>query len=258
MPCRLNRLRLWQGRLLLESTQHPSSLFVTLTYSDEFLPHKGWLKPVDLQRYLKRVRRSHDSPVRFFAVGEYGDKTWRPHFHLALFGDFRSEQRDDRLYHAAVVDSWKFGHVHLGLLTPQSAAYMTRYTVKRMCRDGDPRLDGRTPEFVRMSLRPGIGKLALQEMGTHFLDRKGCAFLAASGDVPTQFIHQGKRYSLGRYLQTKLREEIGREPGTPVRVQLERSAKRLGEDKVVRESVRRQHGNIAAKRVQSVKSKDTL
>lgn len=49
------------------------------------------LWPQDLQKFLKRIRitldrhfinTSYDSKIKFFAVGEYGPKSYRPHFHI--------------------------------------------------------------------------------------------------------------------------------------------------------------------------------
>lgn len=259
-PCRINRLRLWQGRLLLESTQHPVSLFVTLTYDDVHLPVGETVVPRHLQLFLKRVRKYEKArAVRFFGVGEYGDKTWRPHYHVALFGSFVVERDDNGYARCGSVDrSWTQGYVHIGLITPESAGYLTAYTLKRMMQNGDPRLEGRHPEFIRMSLRPGIGKPALATIGGNLTDRKGAAFLAAKGDVPTQFTVHGKTYGLGRYLTQKLREEVGRERACPSAVQLAVSAERLAVPREVRESVRKQHANIAARKVQQRKQKVKL
>lgn len=265
MPCRLNRLRLWQGRLLLEAQAHPSSLFVTLTYSPEHLPHKGWLVPRDLQLFLKRLReerrRKHEGQIRFFAVGEYGEQTWRPHYHLALFGDFsQSVLADDGYLRVPVVQrSWKMGFAHVGELTHASAAYLVRYTLKRLVRDGDPLLEGRRPEFCRMSRNPGIGRVLLPEMVDALTaERKGAAFLAARGDVPTEFTTSAGTFSLGRYLTRELREELGRPVGQPASVSLRRSAERLSQDPSQRASVRLHHSRVAEQRVRNRKQKGDL
>ena len=74
-------------RILLEQLLHEYSSFITLTYSEDSSPDDGSLRPCDLQKWLKRIRRSVvPAKLRFFGVGEYGDKFARPHYHVALFG----------------------------------------------------------------------------------------------------------------------------------------------------------------------------
>lgn len=260
MSCRLNRLRLWQGRLLLEAQEHPSSLFVTLTYSPENLPHKGWLVPRDMQLFLKRLRRFHARPVRFFGVGEYGEQTWRPHYHLALFGDFNTFVDESfRLRCSVISKAWTLGHVHVGLLTPASAAYLTRYTLKRLVKDGDPLLEGRRPEFARMSRRPGLGRSAADNAVRAYTEtRQGSALLAVSGDVPGDFIYQGRRYTWGRYLTRYMRSELGRPAGQPDAVSLARSAEICAQDPKQRETVRVHHSRVAEQRVNNRRLKGDL
>lgn len=182
----------------------------------------------------------------------------RPHYHLALYGEFDLYQ-DEQLNHQCDVikESWTLGHVHIGLLTTESAGYLTRYTLKRLTRPDDQRLEGKKPEFALMSTRPGIGQKSVLKMADGLLDRKGSALMAKKGDVPSEFIVHGKRYYLGRYLQNELRSETGRDKGTPRDMQLKFSENKLRQDRKVRESVRRQHARIAANRVkhQSLKGK---
>jgi len=189
IPCRLNRRRTWTARLLLEQRSHSVSSFVTLTYSDEFLPFGGTLSPRDLQLFLKRLRkRLAPEKVRYFACGEYGDVTNRPHYHLALFGCADA---------VVIGDAWECGGVHVGELNEQSAAYVVSYTVKRMTAKEDERLGGRHPEFARMSLRPGIGAHAVPSLCDSLVTESGSVGLLALGDVPTVLKEGGKNYPIG-------------------------------------------------------------
>lgn len=81
-----------------------------------------------------------------------------------------------------------------------------------MTRADDPRLDGRHPEFARMSLRPGIGLGALDEVAKtlhHFnLD-------TTQTDVPVSLRHGAKELPLGRYLRRKLRVKLGKPEKAP-------------------------------------------
>ena len=87
LPCRINKRREWTFRLELEASLHEHNSFVTLTYADQFLPEDGSVNPRHTQLWLKRLRKVLDPrKVRFFLCGEYGDQTFRPHYHACLFG----------------------------------------------------------------------------------------------------------------------------------------------------------------------------
>lgn len=200
-PCRINRRRVWSWRMFLESLCHDHSAFVTLTYDEEHLPHGATLEPPALQSFLKRLRASHSRPLRFFAVGEYGEHTHRPHYHLALFG---LSPVDGHL----VDRSWPDGHVHIGDLTPSSANYIAGYVVKKMTHASDPRLAGRHPEFARMSLRPGIGAPAMQVLRDALNNQVGLSEIRSTGDVPRNLQLGRQSIPLARYLRKRLREEL--------------------------------------------------
>lgn len=205
LPCRINRRRLWSARLVLEATQHEHSLFLTLTYSPEYLPHSVEVRHGQL--FLKRLReRIKPLRVRYYLVGEYGDLTGRPHYHVALYGT-----RDVDAIRAA----WPYGHVHVGQITEHSAAYVVGYLCKGMTKEEDARLNGRKPEFARMSLKPGIGAGAVPALAAGTLSYSGAKFVSATGDVPGVVRFAGRKLPLGRYLKRKLREEVGMPPETP-------------------------------------------
>lgn len=175
--CRLERARQWTVRVMHEAQCHAENCFITLTYDDEHLAEPG-LVYADFQGFMKRLR-SRVSPrqVRFFMCGEYGDQLGRPHFHAALFGEgFRADRyvwRDfgsGRVsYRSPLLESvWPFGLSSIGELTRESAAYVARYVLKKVSGSGAEvhyehvdretgEIRDRSPEFVRMSLRPGIG-----------------------------------------------------------------------------------------------------
>lgn len=62
------------------------AVFLTLTYDDEHLPITGSLVKKDLQNFWKRLRKDYEKPIRYYACGEYGDNTMRPHYHAIVFG----------------------------------------------------------------------------------------------------------------------------------------------------------------------------
>ena len=155
--------------MVLESFCHDESLFITLTYDSEHLPFPGSLDPAHLRNFLKRLRfhfdKSFGGRLRFFGVGEYGDKSWRPHYHAILFGvGYAHVGLVERAWQDS--DGESIGWVHCGDVTPESCQYVAGYTTKKMTTTHDDRLiafrrEGVNlhPEFARQS--KGIGAPAL-------------------------------------------------------------------------------------------------
>jgi len=149
---------------------------VTLTYSPQNIPPYGSLRIRDWQLFAKRLRKKI-GPFRFFHCGEYGTETGRPHYHACIFGvDFSGDRqhfatsKGNRIYRSPLLeDTWALGHTSVGDLTYESAAYVARYTLKKVtgekADDHYARIDPDTgevvqiqPEYVTMSRNPGIGK----------------------------------------------------------------------------------------------------
>lgn len=196
--------------MLLEALVHPSASFVTLTYAPENVPAGGNLEVRDMQLFLKRLRRFHESgSIRYFGVGEYGDHTWRPHYHLALYGVSVDQKKD-------IENAWGLGHVGVGTLTKDSAAYIGGYVVKKLTNPHDSRLLGRKPEFARMSLRPGIGAPAIAQVAEALLNKHGWDYIGENGDVPNVLRSESGTLPLGRYLRSRLRVAMNfTEHGSP-------------------------------------------
>lgn len=76
----------------------------------------------------------------------------------------------------------------------------------------DTRLNGRHPEFARMSLRPGIGQSALHEVAHEILNLN---LEERMDDVPSSLRHGTRLLPLGRYLRQSLRELVGRDKAAP-------------------------------------------
>lgn len=250
-PCHINRKRLWTSRLMLESHQHEVSSFVTLTYNEENVPSDGSLHAPDVTNFLKRLRWNLGlQRVRYFAVGEYGESTWRPHYHLALFGVMDQD---------LIESSWGRGNVHVGFLTPESASYMASYLNKGMTKGDDVRLKGRQPEFARMSRRPGIGAEAMAAIAKWLCTKTGARYLAETGDVPSVVRSNGVQWPLGRYLRQQIRKEIGMDEGAPKEVLVRQSYEKVLElERIGRDAYehKRAHGaNVAAQRVALTRSK---
>lgn len=176
--CRLERSRQWAMRCVHEAQCHSDNCFITLTYSDDYLPLNGSLDLSHFQKFMKRLRFKYSPKlIRFFHCGEYGDLNRRPHYHACLFGhDFDDkilwsiDKDSNRLYISKILsDLWGKGYCTVGSLTFETAAYTARYILKKVTGDLaddhylniDP-VTGEChkllPEYTTMSRRPGIAK----------------------------------------------------------------------------------------------------
>lgn len=193
--------------MLLEALVSPGvSLFSTLTYSPRMAPAGGSLNLRDYQLFLKRLRKLV-GPFRYYIVGEYGERNFRPHYHAALFG-----VSDTRSVTAAWhMGDFPVGHVDHRELGPESAHYMLGYMTKRMTDSEDPRLQGRFPEFARMSLKPGIGALAMEEVIRLMYSSVG----SQMSEVPRVLRVGGRIYPLGSYLRAWIERELRARAGLP-------------------------------------------
>lgn len=166
----------WSFRIQQELKGAASAHFITLTYSDEH--NTGSLCKRDIQLFLKRLRKhfnivlSDDLPsyytpistgqslafkspqIRYYCVGEYGTKTFRPHYHLILFNLCTKNLE------LLITKTWDKGIVHVGTVTPSSIAYVTKYVITR----DEYHWEQEQKPFALMSRRPGIGANYLATM----------------------------------------------------------------------------------------------
>lgn len=181
--CKIDRSRMWAFRCLAENRMHLESWFITLTYDDQHLPVDGKIRKRDLQLFFKRLR-FNGFKFRYFASGELGDLSKRPHYHALLFGLHLDPDKlklwkpgKYPLYnHPDIEKCWPFGYAVLGGVSYDSAQYVAKYVIKKY---GDE--DG----FITMSRRPGLGFAYMAEHYNPFSgsitigDGKGRALVCA-------------------------------------------------------------------------------
>lgn len=174
--------------------------FTTLTYAPEHLPTSGTLIPRHLTLFLKRLRKT--LPFRYYAVGEYGSKTNRPHYHALLFTEDRLDVPE------AITAAWQLGLTHTGLASPEGMQYVAGYTLKKLTswKETHPGLE---PEFARMSRMPGIGAGAVPSLASAINTDAATAEIAERGDVPYAMRLAGHILPLGRFVRTRYRVEAG-------------------------------------------------
>lgn len=220
LGCEQSYSRGWVLRLLCEAETTKPVYFLTLTYDDAHLPSDRSLRKHDLSQFVNSLRSrfwlhseldgfssvdDHNTGVRFYGVGEYGDHTFRPHYHVILFGfpindlkPFGHAVNGDVTYTSKILsDVWHRGYVYVGEFNEASAAYVSRYCLKKqVAQEWQIKLlkdNGLSPEFALMSRRPGIGSDFIK---FHFSDVK---------DTGSLFFH-GRSYNLPRYYSGKLAE----------------------------------------------------
>lgn len=198
--CRMEKARQWGLRCLHEKKMWSHNQYVTLTYSDEFLPPGGSVCLRDVQLFMKRLRKAKGSckenPLRFFLGAEYGDENRRPHYHALLFNcDFpdrlfwSNNKRGEPLYTSRELSElWGQGHCSLGEVTFDSAVYCAKYALKKInitahssdeakaefarryiVYDEFGEVYERDVEFAVMSRRPGIGSGYYEKFGSEVL-----------------------------------------------------------------------------------------
>lgn len=175
--CKIDKANDWATRCYLETKQWQNSCFLTITYNDKNLPKNRSLKKSDIQKFLKRLRHHHkgieywnnprtgkkEKPIRYLYCGEYGPKTLRPHYHMALWNwkptdlkYFDKTKNGDILYTSKELEKiWGNGFILIGNLEYQSSSYIARYTTKKIFEKNN--ITGREPEYIDMSRNGGIG-----------------------------------------------------------------------------------------------------
>ena len=156
LGCRTNRAQTWALRCQLELQNHKEAVFATLTYDDEHKPIT--LDKTHVSTYLKKIRKTIPNKLRFFASGEYGEYTQRPHYHAIIYGA-------SQLHTPQLEKAWEKGHIHVDTATPANIAYTAGYCSKKIGYRREPheRIDPSTgevytwqPPFIQMSRNPGI------------------------------------------------------------------------------------------------------
>lgn len=163
--CKANERQEWVFRLKQEAKVSNYSLFITLTYDDEHVPDGLNVNKRDVQLFLKRLRKNFASgELRYYIVSEYGDHTFRPHYHGLLF--FRDKPLNEAKLFDIITNSWQNGFCKYGKVELASIVYCTKYCLKKGITP-----PGRLPVFRLMSkMNGGLGVTYIDSMGVFHVD----------------------------------------------------------------------------------------
>lgn len=209
-PCRTRKIDEWAFRLTQEEKRSISAYFVTLTYNEfnvpitanKFMtllkkdvtnkylydysvdPPRRYRNPDfdhsyvkrDLPSFFKRLRKTQDAKIKYYAVGEYGSQTKRPHYHMILYNitapmyPIGEDKNGNMKYLCPTIEKcWPFGTIDIGGLTSDSAAYCAKY-VSKPRRIPEHKRDDRQKEFSIMSKGLGENYITEATLKYHQLD----------------------------------------------------------------------------------------
>lgn len=186
----------WSFRLKEELKASWNAFFITLTYEPGrepiYIDENGEVFEViqkrEFQLFMKRFRdyqsKQTDIRIRYYAVGEYGTKNDRPHYHAIVFNVHAKTMKN-------LSKLWGEGFVHIGYVTDASIHYVTKYHVNRIYKHGYE------DEFQPFSLMSkGLGKqYIVNNSKLHQETRR------------TYVINNGYKQRLPRYFKEKIFNE---------------------------------------------------
>ena len=167
-----------------------------------------------LQNATPETRRILENVVvRYVAVGEYGNSTLRPHYHVLVFG---LPPEEIKRY---AEKAWPYGRVAVDRIrwdSPKDKERQLRYICKHMTdrigslEEEQGKLKDRQKEFMLASKKPPIGSLSIsyQRLLSNYTKGGGDRLVAETGDVGKAVRIDGKIYPLSDWQLNKLREDL--------------------------------------------------
>lgn len=200
IPCLKRRSSHWSFRILQESKTAKSSCFITLTYDQVPLSPNGLptLLKRDYQTFFKRLRKlaphkKGKKRLKYFACGEYGTKTARPHYHAIVFNLPQNLINNSDI----ICNTWNHGHVLVTNSNLKTINYVVGYINKGGYKKQIDKVHGvyddRITEFQLMS--KGLGESYLTpSMVKYYKDRKLFCIVHEDGQI----------LSMPRYYKNKI------------------------------------------------------
>lgn len=231
----------WSFRLMQEYREADTSIFITLTYSNQKIPHtedgemtlsymhitefirtlrsenhKHWHKQYfgdyknqkDYNLELKVIRKIHK--IKHYIVGEYGSKTERPHYHAILFNlhpkiisDVITLPKTKAIIHRGLQKIWTHGHVDYGICNGNRIGYTTNYLNKKATIPED---DGRLKEKQWTS--NGMGLKWLNDNYKYYKENPQATIHSTLGKISMPRYYTDKLYTKQEREVIKAKQEI--------------------------------------------------
>lgn len=202
--CRKRRSNMWAFRLQKHEQSVQQSLFLTLTYEDAPMTSSLYMTLVKkhCQDYMKRLRKATPGiKYTYYMCGEYGGRTWRPHYHQILMCTPMIDPVE-------VERAWQHGFVKYGTVTGASIGYVLKY-MQKPGKIPLHRNDDRVPEFSLFSKGIGANYLTDAAIKWHKADLSR-HYVVAPG---------GFKLPIPRYYRSKIYDEDEFKAGAQQRAQ---------------------------------------
>ena len=199
--CRIKKSKEWATRCVAEKmTSDGDCWFVTLTYNDTKLHFAecfdrqfAVLDKRDPQLFFKRLRKalygSKKGNLRYFLSGEYGDRTFRPHYHAIIYNLSIPDLQIYKIVKKTVYyksdwlqQIWKNGYVVIGKVNNKTCAYTASYTLKK----------------VGFAVSPQSALDRLLQIKDQAITPEYMRCLCASGLIQRPFALMSRRKAIGR------------------------------------------------------------
>ncbi len=186
------------------------SLFYTFTIEDAKMDYcldvdgapVQTLRKKPFLKWVNNVQREIGK-FRYYAIGEYGDYTFRPHYHMAVFPT--TSCKTERLG-----DLWSKGFHTVSELNHERARYLANYTTKKLTKNTDERLKGdQEPEFRTSSRNPPLASACVDILHAHYTKSGAARLIKERGDVERTIRFDNKIYPIGQWPLSKLRQKLG-------------------------------------------------
>lgn len=190
--CKMESASSWANRMEMELPYHENAWFLTITYDNENVPYRyTWdtgtgevlienlsLCYDDIQKFWKNLRRNIDyhkrgdsTKLKYYAAGEYGGTTHRPHYHAIVYDlpilkeelKYYKKKNGIVYYNVDWLNKvWGKGYIVIAPAEWHGMAYTARYTTKKIYgKEGKEFYEslGIEKENCWMSKKPAIGEL---------------------------------------------------------------------------------------------------
>lgn len=152
LNCIANMKHQYAERMIHEAYKYKASYFITNTYNDIYVPIKNSklsLNKKHMRNYIMRINKhvkTTNGTWKYFASGEYGETTARPHYHAVILSN--------RPLLNYCRETWTYGNVKIeNMWTYKAISYTVGYVNKKI---NDNKYEGIEKPFHKFSR--GIGR----------------------------------------------------------------------------------------------------